>query len=111
MDEKIGWTKQNTNNGHFQFHRDDHIQVALKRIELNWIKWLKLILVWVCIAQNEARKLNHQEVVEEDHRKKLPSNWDAKQRQVEWEEEQEKLKKVSIETCWDKVTWLQWSLV
>jgi len=40
--------------------------------------------------------MNHQEVVEEDHRKKLPSNWEAKQRQVEWEEEQERLKKVSL---------------
>jgi len=40
--------------------------------------------------------MNHQEVVEEDHRKTLPSNWDAKQRQLEWEEEQERLKKVSI---------------
>jgi len=38
-------------------------------------------------------------VAEEDHRKKLPSNWDAKQRQLEWEEEQERLKKVNIETC------------
>jgi len=48
--------------------------------------------------QNEARKLNHQEVIEEDRRKKLPSNWDAKQRQVEWEEKQEEMKKVSSET-------------
>jgi len=38
-------------------------------------------------------------VVEEDHRKKLPSNWEAKQRQLEWEEEQERVKKVSVKTC------------
>lgn len=41
--------------------------------------------------------MNHQEVVEEDHRKTLPSNWDAKQRQLEWEEEQERLKKECAE--------------
>lgn len=49
------------------------------------------------LRRNEARKLNHQEVVEEDHRKKLPSNWEAKQRQLEWEEEQEQLKKECAE--------------
>ena len=46
--------------------------------------------------QNEARKLNHQEVIEEDHKKKLPSNWEAKKKQVEWEEERDKIKKVEI---------------
>ena len=47
-------------------------------------------------VKNQARKMNHQEVVEEDRRSKLPSNWEAKQRQVEWEEEQEQLKKVCV---------------
>uniref|UniRef100_A0A3Q4GXJ8 Pre-mRNA-splicing factor SYF2 n=1 Tax=Neolamprologus brichardi TaxID=32507 RepID=A0A3Q4GXJ8_NEOBR len=35
--------------------------------------------------RNEARKLNHQEVVEEDKRLKLPSNWEAKKARLEWE--------------------------
>ncbi|KAB0400515.1 hypothetical protein E2I00_017417 [Balaenoptera physalus] len=30
------------------------------------------------LKRNEARKLNHQEVVEEDKRLKLPANWEAK---------------------------------
>ena len=44
--------------------------------------------------QNEARKLNHQEVVEEDKRNKLPANWEQKKRRVEWEEEEEQRRKV-----------------
>jgi pre-mRNA-splicing factor SYF2 len=35
--------------------------------------------------RNEARKLNHLEVVEEDRRNKLPANWEARKRRVEWE--------------------------
>uniref|UniRef100_A0A7N6BXB9 Pre-mRNA-splicing factor SYF2 n=1 Tax=Anabas testudineus TaxID=64144 RepID=A0A7N6BXB9_ANATE len=35
--------------------------------------------------RNEARKLNHQEVVEEDKRLKLPTNWEAKKARLEWE--------------------------
>ncbi|XP_004082438.1 pre-mRNA-splicing factor SYF2 [Oryzias latipes] len=35
--------------------------------------------------RNEARKQNHQEVVEEDKRLKLPSNWEAKKARLEWE--------------------------
>ena len=46
--------------------------------------------------QNEARKLNHQEVVEEDRRNKLPENFEAKKRRLEWEEEEDKRKKVII---------------
>ncbi|XP_015598786.1 pre-mRNA-splicing factor Syf2 [Cephus cinctus] len=34
--------------------------------------------------RNEARQQNHKEVVEEDKRKKLPSNWEARKRQAEW---------------------------
>ena len=34
--------------------------------------------------QNEARQMNHQEVVEEDKRNKLPPNWEARKRQAEW---------------------------
>ena len=47
------------------------------------------------LLQNEARKLNHQEVVEEDRRNKLPTNWEAKKRRLEWEEEEERKRKVS----------------
>ena len=46
--------------------------------------------------QNEARKMNHQEVQEEDRRAKLPKNWEARKRQVDWEEEQETKKQVRI---------------
>lgn len=35
--------------------------------------------------QNEARKLNHKEVVDEDKRNKLPSNYEARKRRAEWE--------------------------
>ncbi|KAL2099168.1 hypothetical protein ACEWY4_005648 [Coilia grayii] len=35
--------------------------------------------------RNEARKLNHQEVVEEDKRLKLPANWEAKKARLEYE--------------------------
>ncbi|KAL7735058.1 hypothetical protein ACLKA6_019954 [Drosophila palustris] len=34
--------------------------------------------------RQEARTQNHQEVVAEDARKKLPSNWEARKRQAEW---------------------------
>ena len=34
--------------------------------------------------RNEARQQNHKEVVEEDKRKKLPSNWESRKRQAEW---------------------------
>jgi pre-mRNA-splicing factor SYF2 len=43
--------------------------------------------------RNEARKLNHAEVVEEDRRNKLPANHEARKRRQEWElEEMEKRK-------------------
>ncbi|RMX39710.1 hypothetical protein pdam_00008064 [Pocillopora damicornis] len=45
------------------------------------------------LRRNEARKLNHQEVAEEDRRKKLPKNWEAVQRRVEWENKEEEAKK------------------
>ncbi|XP_043281238.1 pre-mRNA-splicing factor Syf2 isoform X2 [Venturia canescens] len=34
--------------------------------------------------RNEARQQNHKEVVEEDKRQKLPTNWEARKRQAEW---------------------------
>ncbi|XP_026719029.1 pre-mRNA-splicing factor SYF2 [Athene cunicularia] len=42
---------------------------------------------------NEARRLNHQEVVEEDKRLKLPANWEAKKARLEWELKVEEKKK------------------
>ena len=46
------------------------------------------------VFQNEARKLNHQEVAEEDRKKQLPANWEAMQRRVEWENKEEEARKV-----------------
>ncbi|KAJ7391341.1 pre-mRNA-splicing factor syf2 [Desmophyllum pertusum] len=45
------------------------------------------------LRRNEARKLNHQEVAEEDKRKKLPANHEAMQRRVEWENKEEEARK------------------
>ena len=39
--------------------------------------------------------MNHQEVVEEDRRKKLPKNFDAKRARIEWEETEEAKRKVT----------------
>ncbi|CAH1407544.1 unnamed protein product [Nezara viridula] len=36
------------------------------------------------LKRNEARQLNHKEVVEEDKRNKLPANWEARKRKAEW---------------------------
>ncbi|XP_074655376.1 pre-mRNA-splicing factor syf2-like [Tubulanus polymorphus] len=45
------------------------------------------------MRRNEARKLNHKEVVEEDRRKKLPANFESKRKRLEWEEQEEKKRK------------------
>ncbi|XP_030057200.1 pre-mRNA-splicing factor SYF2 isoform X1 [Microcaecilia unicolor] len=45
------------------------------------------------LKRNEARKLNYQELVEEDKRLKLPSNWEAKKARLEWELKEEERKK------------------
>ncbi|XP_040321136.1 pre-mRNA-splicing factor SYF2-like isoform X3 [Herpailurus yagouaroundi] len=45
------------------------------------------------LKRNAARKLNHQEVVEEDKRLKLPANWEAKKARLEWELQEEEKKK------------------
>ncbi|XP_065056960.1 pre-mRNA-splicing factor syf2-like [Rhopilema esculentum] len=37
------------------------------------------------LRRNAARKLNHEEMVEEDRRNKLPANWEARKRKAEWE--------------------------
>lgn len=50
------------------------------------------------LRRNEARKLNHQEVVEEDKRNKLPANWEARKRKVDWEiADEEARKKAELE--------------
>ncbi|KAG9470299.1 pre-mRNA-splicing factor SYF2 [Eleutherodactylus coqui] len=48
------------------------------------------------LKRNEARKLNHQEVVEEDKRQKLPSNWEARKARLEWELKEEERKKECV---------------
>lgn len=45
------------------------------------------------LKRNEARKLNHQELIEEDKRLKLPSNWETKKARLEWELKEEERKK------------------
>jgi len=40
------------------------------------------------LKRNEARKLNHQEVVEENRRQTLPANWEARKRRADWELEE-----------------------
>ncbi|XP_065906752.1 pre-mRNA-splicing factor syf2-like [Dysidea avara] len=60
--------------------------------------------------REEAKKLNHQAVVEEDKRMKLPPNYEAVQRKVEWETAEEEAKKKAEEDgedydrvkLWDK---------
>lgn len=36
------------------------------------------------LARNEARTQNHQEVIAEDARNKLPANWEARKNRAEW---------------------------
>lgn len=48
------------------------------------------------LLQNEARKLNQQEVVEEDKKRKLPANWEAKKARLEWELAEDQKKKVIV---------------
>ncbi|KAL5009611.1 hypothetical protein ScPMuIL_011916 [Solemya velum] len=57
-----------------------------KKTRLDRLKDLQL-------RMNEARKMNHKEVVEEDRRNKLPKNFESKRKRVEWEEEEEKKRK------------------
>lgn len=41
------------------------------------------------MRRNEARQLNHQEVVEEDRKSKLPSNWESKQKWAQYKLEED----------------------
>ncbi|XP_066991764.1 pre-mRNA-splicing factor SYF2 [Anabrus simplex] len=49
------------------------------------------------IMRNEARQLNHQEVVAEDKRNKLPANWEARKRRAEWILQDDESRKVAEE--------------
>lgn len=44
------------------------------------------------LARNEARTQNHKEVIAEDERKKLPSNWESRKKQADWILAEEKAK-------------------
>lgn len=47
--------------------------------------------------RQESRKLNYEQVVEEDHRLKLPNNYDLKRRRQEWELKEMELRKAAEE--------------
>ncbi|TKC44134.1 hypothetical protein EI555_017386 [Monodon monoceros] len=63
-------------------------ELAAQKREQRLRKFRELHLKW-----NEARKLHHQEVVEEDKRLKLPANWEAKKAHLEWELQEKEKKK------------------
>ncbi|XP_073978035.1 pre-mRNA-splicing factor SYF2 [Rhodnius prolixus] len=48
------------------------------------------------LKRNEARQLNHKEVVEEDKRNKLPANWEARKRRAEWILDDEKNREEAV---------------
>jgi hypothetical protein len=54
-----------------------------------------LITFW--LFQEEGRKLNHDQVVEEDRISKLPRNFEAKRRRQEWELEEMEGREVAEE--------------
>uniref|UniRef100_A0A915Q216 Pre-mRNA-splicing factor SYF2 n=1 Tax=Setaria digitata TaxID=48799 RepID=A0A915Q216_9BILA len=47
--------------------------------------------------RQESRKLNYEQVIEEDRRSKLPKNYDLRRKRQEWELEQMELKKAAEE--------------
>lgn len=56
----------------------------------------KLINKIYYVVKNEARQLNHKEVVEEDKRNKLPANWEARKRRAEWILDDEKNREEAV---------------
>ncbi len=52
------------------------------------------------MRQADARKANHDEVVEEDKKMKLPKNFESRKRCAEWELENDARKKVVRDTRW-----------
>ncbi|CAF3483898.1 unnamed protein product [Rotaria sp. Silwood1] len=61
--------------------------------------------------QNEARKLNHAEVIEEDHRKSLPTNYERRCERVKKQEEQNKRRHEAADAGLDyeRVEQLDWT--
>jgi len=53
------------------------------------------------MKRNEARNLNHRDVVEEDHQRKLPKNWEAKRDRMEWKLNDEEKRKEAEEQGYD----------
>jgi hypothetical protein len=51
--------------------------------------------------------MNHQEVVEEDKRNKLPPNWEARKRQAEWVLEDERKRREAEARV---ITFVSWGL-
>jgi len=49
------------------------------------------------LKRNEARKLNHLEVVEENRRDTMPANWEARKRRADWELSEIEAKKTAEE--------------
>ncbi|VDM99381.1 unnamed protein product [Thelazia callipaeda] len=47
--------------------------------------------------RQESRKLNYEQVVEEDHRSKLPKNYELKRKRQEWELEELEMRKAAEE--------------
>lgn len=60
------------------------------------------------IARNEARSQNHQEVLKEDERSKLPANFEARQKQAEWLINDKKVREAAEEkgVAYDRVKML-----
>jgi len=59
----------------------DSSEASTKEKNVDRLKKLKELH----LKRNEARKLNHQEVVEENRRNTLPANWEARKRRADWE--------------------------
>ncbi|OQV14283.1 Pre-mRNA-splicing factor syf2 [Hypsibius exemplaris] len=51
--------------------------------------------------RNEARNLNHRDVVEEDHQRKLPKNWEARRERMEWKVNDDEKRKEAEEQGYD----------
>lgn len=63
------------------------------------------------MKSNEARKLNHKEVIEEDRKKKLPANWEKQKERMDYEEEKEQKRKLIEEQGlpYDRLKALEWT--
>ncbi|CAF0823583.1 unnamed protein product [Adineta steineri] len=63
------------------------------------------------LRRNEARKLNHAEVIEEDHRKDLPTNYERRVERVKKQEEQTKRRREITDSGLDheRVEQLEWT--